>query len=239
MRRTLYLVVLLVLGLLLTPSPSAQTTKQSGSQTGQQGDTRMGGQTGTQTQTDRDKNKKTTGESAREERYETHMGPAEFLRQAMIGNLTEIKLGQLAEQRAASPQVKQLAQQMVDAHTKANDQIQPLAKQKNAEVPTDLDRNNKRTEERLSKLNGDAFDRAYLDVLVKNHREDVERFTRESKTGKDTEVRDLASKMLPDLQHHLQMAQDTRQQVAGTKTTTTTKSATKAGTKSTTKGKAE
>lgn len=225
MRRTIYLVILLVLGLLLTPSPSAQTTSQSGKQTGQQGDTRMGGQKGSQTDTDRDRDQKskgTYGESSKEERAENTAAPEWFLKQALIGNMTEIRLGQLAQQKASSPQVKQFAQQMVDGHTKANEQVQKVAQQKGIQAPTSLDRANKRKEERLSKLSGAAFDKAYMDMIVQAHREDVDRFEKASKNSKDTDVRNLATTLLPDLQHHLQMATDTRQQVAGTKATTKT-----------------
>lgn len=195
MRRTMYLVVLLVLGLLLSPSPSAQTTQQPGSQPG----TQTGQQMGTET----------------EKPDYASMSATEFLEHAMMGNMAEIRLGKLAAERGSSSQVKQFAQQMIEGHTKANEQVKKVAEQKGVQEPKELDAKHKEVEDRLSSLSGAEFDRAYMEHMVKDHQEDVDAFTAQSKNSKDESVRNLASTLLPDLQKHLQMATDTRQQVGG------------------------
>lgn len=50
----------------------------------------------------------------------------QFVRKAATGGLAEVQLGQMALQRAASPEVKQFAQQMVDDHTKANNELRQI-----------------------------------------------------------------------------------------------------------------
>jgi len=199
-----------VLGLLLTPSPSVQTKAQSDSQ--------KGSQTGSQTDKQKDTGTQTGRQSGTE--METKGGakaaamtPTEFLKDAMMANMTEIRLGQLAQQRASSSQVKQFAQQMIDAHTKANEQVQKVAQQKGVQAPADLDKKHTKVEEQLSQLQGAAFDRAYMDMMVKDHRADVAKFAAQSKSSKDEDVRNLATTLLPNLQQHLQMATDTRAQV--------------------------
>jgi len=201
---------LLVLGLLLTPSPSAQTNRQSGGESGQQGDTQSGRTTDEQTgaKTDKQTGTKMGSKAA-------SMTPTQFLKHAMMANMAEITLGEMAAERASSSQVKQFAQHMIASHTKANEQVKQVAKQKGVEAPTDLDTKHKQVEQRLSNLRGAEFDRAYMDYMVKDHREDVEAFTAQSKNSQDQDVRSLASKILPDLQQHLQMATETRQQVGG------------------------
>jgi len=184
---TIYLVTILALGLLLSPSPSAQHNDQADKQSG-----------------------------TRSERQSTAaMGPEEFLKHAMMGNMAEIQLGELASERASSSQVKQFGQHMVEAHRKANEEVQSLAKQKGIKAPQKLDAKHQQTYDRLSKLQGAEFDRAYMVLMVQDHREDVEAFEYQAKNSRDKDVRRLASTQTPELRQHLQMATDARQQVGG------------------------
>jgi len=68
------------------------------------------------------------------------------------------------------------------------------------------DRKERATIDRLSKPNGDAFDRAYMQDMVKDHIKDVAEFQHESKSGKDSDIRNFASQTLPTLQEHLNQA---------------------------------
>jgi putative membrane protein len=49
-----------------------------------------------------------------------------FVHRASNGGLAEVQLGQLAMERAASPEVKQFGQRMVTDHTKANQELATL-----------------------------------------------------------------------------------------------------------------
>jgi predicted outer membrane protein len=61
---------------------------------------------------------------------------------------------------------------------------------------------------RLSGLSGDAFDKAYIGAMVKEHETDIAEFEREANSGKDDDFKSFASKTLPTLKEHLQMAKD-------------------------------
>jgi putative membrane protein len=74
------------------------------------------------------------------------------------------------------------------------------------------------TMNRLEKLSGNAFDRAYMAEMVKDHQKTVALFQREATGGKDPDLRSWASKTVPHLQEHLRMAQDIAGRV-GAKTT--------------------
>lgn len=137
-----------------------------------------------------------------------------FVTKAGQGGLAEVKLGQLAQQNASDPAVKQFGQRMVDDHGKANDQLKSLAEQKGVTVPTDLDAKDKATYNRLSGMKGAAFDRAYMNDMVKDHTKDVAEFRKESKSAKDSDLKNFASQTLPTLQDHLKQAKSTDQQVA-------------------------
>jgi len=102
---------------------------------------------------------------------------------------------------------------MVDDHSKANDDLKTLAKNKNLTLPTDLDPKDAALKDRLSKLSGPAFDRAYMSAMLRDHRKDVSEFRMESNNGKDPDVKAFASKTLPTLEDHLKLAQQTEKAV--------------------------
>lgn len=132
-----------------------------------------------------------------------------FVKEAAMGGLAEVELGRLAAQKAQSADVKQFAQHMVDDHSKANDQLKPLAQQKGIDVPTQLTGKHKSEYDRLSRLSGAQFDRAYMQLMLQDHRKDVSDFRKESTSGKDPDVKQFASQTLPTLEDHLKMAQST------------------------------
>jgi putative membrane protein len=70
-----------------------------------------------------------------------------------------------------------------------------------------MDSKDQATYDRLSALSGAAFDRAYMADMVKDHRTDIAEFEKEANSGSDADVKSFASKTLPTLRHHLEMAQ--------------------------------
>lgn len=135
-----------------------------------------------------------------------------FMMKAAQGGMAEVELGNLAKDHASSDAVKTFGQHMVDDHTKANDELKALAGRKNVTLPTEVDAKDKATMNRLSKLKGAAFDRAYMRDMVADHKKDVAEFQREANNGKDSDVKAWAAKTLPTLQSHLKMAEDTHHQ---------------------------
>lgn len=162
-----------------------------------------------------------TGGSDRMKSETSGSADQHFMIKAAQGGMAEVQLGNLAKDHASSASVKTFGQQMVDDHTKAGDELKSLAAKKNITLPADVDAKDKATIDRLSKLNGAAFDKAYMRDMVADHKKDVAEFQKEANSGKDSDVKDWASKTLPTLQHHLQMAQDTEREVAGGKSKTT------------------
>jgi putative membrane protein len=131
-----------------------------------------------------------------------------FVTDAAIGGMAEVEMGKLAVQKASSESVKSFGQKMVDDHSKANDELKTVAMKQKIDLPTSLDSKHQATVDRLSKLSGAAFDRAYVREMVKDHDQDVMEFKKESTSGQDAAVRDFASKTLPTLQEHQRMIRD-------------------------------
>jgi putative membrane protein len=146
-----------------------------------------------------------------------------FVMKAAKGGLAEVELGRLAAEKATNPDVKQFGQRMVDDHSKANDELKSLAEQKGITLPTELDAKDKATRDRLAKLSGEAFDRAYMTDMVKDHKMDVSEFRKESRSARDADVKAFAGKTLPTLEEHLKMAEDDHAKVAGARASSKTK----------------
>ena len=138
------------------------------------------------------------------------MKPADrkFVMDAAGGGMAEVEMGQLAKEKGSSEAVKQFGQRMVDDHTKAGDQLKELASQKGVTVPQQLSPKDKATRDRLEKLSGEQFDKAYMSDMVKDHTKDVAEFKKESQSAKDSDVKDFAAKTLPTLEDHLREAKD-------------------------------
>jgi len=155
-------------------------------------------------------------------------GDARFIAEAARGNEAEIELGQLAQQKAQSPEVKSLAQRLVTDHTRANQQLKQLAQKEGMSVPTGLDKDQKDLRARLEKLNGAAFDRAFVDAQVKDHQKDVKFYQDEGSRLQDPQLKSFAQQTLPVLQEHLQMAERAESQVGASGSSSSGSSGTKA-----------
>jgi putative membrane protein len=129
-----------------------------------------------------------------------------FVMKAAESGMAEVELGKLAAEKGSSSEVKTFGQRMVDDHSKANDQLMQIASSKSIDIPTDLNAKDKAIEVRLSKMTGTQFDRAYMANMVNDHQQDVAEFRRESKVGKDFDVKGFAWQTLPTLQDHLNQA---------------------------------
>jgi putative membrane protein len=130
-----------------------------------------------------------------------------FVREAAQGGLAEVELGKLAAEKASSDQVKKFGQRMADDHSKANDELKELASKNGIQLPTDLDSKDKALKDRLSKMSGSDFDKAYMQSMVKDHKKDVADFRKESTSGSNNDVKQFATQTLPTLEEHLKQAQ--------------------------------
>jgi putative membrane protein len=133
-----------------------------------------------------------------------------------VVGMAAAELGKLATEKASNADVKKFGQRMADDHGKANDELKSLAQSKQITLPSAIDAKHKATIDRLSKLSGEAFDRAYVQEMLKDHQKDVAAFRTESKSGKDPEVKAWADKTLPTLEEHLKLVQDLNRTAVGT-----------------------
>jgi putative membrane protein len=129
-----------------------------------------------------------------------------FLTEAASAARMEVELGRIAEKRASSEHVKQFAQRMVDDHSKVNEELKEVAARKSIALPATTNAAHRKTVDRLSKLRGKEFDRAYMQTMLKDHQEDVAKFRKEAQSADDPDVKQFATKTLATLESHLEMA---------------------------------
>lgn len=127
----------------------------------------------------------------------------EFVTQAAQGGLAEVAFGNLAAERARNDMVRDFGQRMARDHGDANAKLLELAKGKGYEPPQTLPPAQQAELERLKDLAADAFDSAYVEAMVKDHRKDVAEFEQQAQGADDPDLRRFAEQTLPTLQSHL------------------------------------
>ncbi len=124
-----------------------------------------------------------------------------------MSGMAEVELSRLALDKSQNAEVRQFAERMVTDHTRANEELQALAQKKGVSLPTTLDAEHQTAKQRLQGLSQAEFDRAYVDVMVKDHEAAVELFSEQAESASDGDVKSFAEKTLPILREHLKQIQ--------------------------------
>jgi putative membrane protein len=130
-----------------------------------------------------------------------------FIQTADQIDLTDVKLGKVAQEHAASDAVKKYGERAVRDHSLMNKELKEITTKKGIVLTEKLDQKHQDLLDQLSKLKGSEFDRAYTKDMVPGHEKAIEQFEIEVKNGMDTEVKAWAEKWLPTLREHLKLAQ--------------------------------
>jgi putative membrane protein len=142
-------------------------------------------------------------------------GDRKFVEKAAMDGMAEVEMGKLAASKATNDQVKQFAQRMVTDHGKANDELKTVAGSKGIQVPASVDKKHQKDMDEMQKKDAKKFDHEYMEMMVKEHKKDVSEFEKQSKSAKDPDIKAFATKTLPTLKEHLQMAQSTQAALKG------------------------
>jgi putative membrane protein len=137
-------------------------------------------------------------------------GDVQFAVEAASGGIAEVALGKMAEQRAMNRMVKNFGAMMVKDHSKANDKLAALAKSKNINLPNEPNAGDQQTIDKLMKLSGRDFDKAYISDMIDDHKNDIKEFKYASKNCNDPDIKHFAAKTLPVLQNHLDAINEVR-----------------------------
>jgi len=131
-----------------------------------------------------------------------------FIREFTSDNLLEVSLGKLAEQKAENPAVKQFGQRMDIDHNKLQNDWLSVATKNGLTLKTGMGPRHRAKLDRLQKLSGKEFDKAYMTLSIRDHKDDIDYFQREGQTVHSSQVRDLVASTLPTLEDHFKQAKE-------------------------------
>ncbi len=131
-------------------------------------------------------------------------GDQRILTSLAQANVNEVAAGNIALQKATSPEVKSFAQKMVDDHTKGLQEVQQVAQAKNVTLPTEPDAKHKKMADRLNALSGAEFDKSYVaNAGVNDHKAAHKLVTDAQEKAKDPDIKALAAKLQPTIDQHM------------------------------------
>lgn len=147
-------------------------------------------------------------------------GDAEFAVKAADGGMLEVRLGELAQQKGVSSEVKELGKMMAEDHGKANEELKALAQQKNISLPATLSEDCQKKFDDIAAKSGEDFDDAFTDFMVKDHKKDLDAFKDEAEKGDDPDLKTWAAGKVSTLEHHLAMSESAEKAVDEAKKST-------------------
>ncbi len=128
---------------------------------------------------------------------------AQFLVEAAEINLEVIQLGQLAQEKGKSADVKELGKMMEEAHTKLLNDLTTLANSKQITIPTSVSDESREDFNTLNEKLGINFDIAYAELMVSGHNDAIDAFEEAATECTDLEIKNWATTALPELRSHL------------------------------------
>ena len=129
-----------------------------------------------------------------------------FMTKAAQSGMMEVHLAQMAQQKAASDDVKAYARKLEQDHSKANDQLKKIADERGVQLPSDMGQHQQQMA-KFQNLSGEEFDRAYMKMQVQHHKKDLSEFRKHQNRSMDTDLKEFASAQVPVLQQHYEQAQ--------------------------------
>ena len=128
----------------------------------------------------------------------------QFVKEVVAGNIGEIKMAKLAQQKAANKEVKDLGKMLEKDHSAVLEQLKTYASKKNIQVPAEETQEAKDGYNDFTKKSGKEFDKDWCEMMEKKHKEGISKFEDfANNSSADQELRSLVNKTLPTLRTHL------------------------------------
>jgi putative membrane protein len=129
----------------------------------------------------------------------------DFVFTASEGGVAEVAFGKLAAEKAQSPEVKNFAIKMVHDHSALNDKMKPVAMQLGVTPSEHMNAAHEAKYAELKVLTGDAFDKAYIQAMVKAHHEDLNAFQQEASSAGDLHLKNVVAEGEKVIAMHTEM----------------------------------
>lgn len=136
------------------------------------------------------------------------LNDADFVVMAFNSGLTEIEIGNIAQKNALDQEVKDLGKSTVEEFSKMNTRLKELSTEKNITIPTEVGKKSNKEIKEISERTGNIFDRAYTELMIKEHVKEIKRFEEAEKEASDPDIKAFASETLPMLRKQLAVAEE-------------------------------
>jgi putative membrane protein len=131
----------------------------------------------------------------------------DFIKEAATSDMLEIEAAKIAQQKGDADE-KKFAEQMITDHTKTSNELKGMVPtEMTSAIPTSLDDSSQKKLDKLRNAKPEDFASDYDPMQVSAHKDAVSLFERYAQGGENAKLKDWAGKTLPELQHHLQMAE--------------------------------
>jgi putative membrane protein len=141
-----------------------------------------------------------------------------FLNYAAEDNQAEIQLCLVAEKRALDPALKAFARLMVDDHAGIESRLAALGNELQVDLPDGIGKEGRETASKLQPLQGREFETEFIKAQIKDHSDDLEKFSQEQKSTQNDRIRQFATETVPLLQQHLALARAVETQLGNSQT---------------------
>jgi putative membrane protein len=131
-----------------------------------------------------------------------------FVKTAGDGNFAEAGLGKLAEQKAATPAVKEFGRWMATDHSFANKRLAAELRPIDQTLEPTLTAQDRALKQKLDGLTGSQFDREYMQAQVQDHEKTIRAFQQEATAGENQRIKTYAQDLIPVLEQHLAEARE-------------------------------
>ena len=134
----------------------------------------------------------------------------DYVQKAAMGDMLEVESSRLALNRSATPEIKKLAQDMVDAHTMTSDGLKARLVRAGliVELPAMLDDEHKKKVDDLRAATARDFDAKYLELQKEGHDEALNIHRDYAMNGTLADLKAFAADTVPKIEMHLKMATD-------------------------------
>ena len=131
---------------------------------------------------------------------------AEFIKDIAADHSLEQDLAKLASKKAQNPQVKQYAERVLNDHKEMQQLWLAVANKNDMKLTSGYGKNHKSKLTKLQKRSGASFDREYMTMEIRNHKDYLDYFNREGQSAHAADVRELVNRHTPALQSHFNLA---------------------------------
>jgi putative membrane protein len=127
-----------------------------------------------------------------------------FIKEAFRDNQMEIDMAGVGAAKAQNADLKAFCQQLQQDHTKANQELQPIAQKYGVTESASREHAVNKFEKETA---GAEFDKKFATEMIKDHQKDIKKFERAASKLQEADVKQYAETMLPKLREHLQKAE--------------------------------